>query len=308
MKNKLIAWVEVSRLQFYPMAFIAYSLGTAAAWKISGKWNWSVYLVGYLVLFLIELGTILVNEYYDYQTDRLNQNFSPFNGGARVLVDGKLTFPEIRKGILIILVLIGMVGFLLIRLNHGGSPFLISLLILIGLFLGMGYTIPPLQFSYRGLGEIVVGLTHSFYLVLCGYLFQTGNGAGPLSWIVGIPLFFSILAANTLAGIPDRQADQAVSKRSFSVLLGSRHAVHLAACFTVLACITALIFWYFKLAQQAFGALTWVVLPHAVILLFSLFQFLQSNQYDRRINGIMTVSLSYIIWFGIIPLFSLLRN
>ena len=96
---KILAWLKIVRLHFYPMTWIAYSMGAAAASGNIKKWDPKVYIIGYLVLFCMELSTILVNEYYDYATDRLNKNAGPFTGGTRVLVAGELTFAEVRAGI-----------------------------------------------------------------------------------------------------------------------------------------------------------------------------------------------------------------
>jgi 1,4-dihydroxy-2-naphthoate octaprenyltransferase len=133
-------------------------MGAAAIPKTRKKLDLEVYLLGYLVLFFIELSTILVNEYYDYGTDRLNKNAGPFTGGTRVLVERQLGFPEVSAGIWISLVSTMGFGYLLIHIDKQVSSFLILLLIVLGLFLGVGYTAPPLKFSYRGLGEITVAL------------------------------------------------------------------------------------------------------------------------------------------------------
>ena len=304
--KKISAWATVLRLQFYPMAFIAYSLGAVAVPKVSFPFNLKVFGLGYAVLFFVELATILTNELYDYQTDCLNRNFSPFNGGSRVLVEGRLGFQEIKTGLLIVLGLIIILSYLLVRIAPRDSSLIILLLIFAGLILGLGYTAPPLKLSYRGLGELVVGFTHSFYLLLCGYAFQSGTVSGVRPWLLGLPLFFSILAANTMAGIPDHQADRAVSKKSLSVILGPQKATRLAVGFVALAALLGTGFWYFRIIQGAFSIMTLMVVPHGVILIWALIKLIGSSRYDRTINGLMTLSLSYVIWFGLIPLLTLI--
>jgi len=305
-REKIFAWIKVIRLHFYPMTWIAYSLGGMAASKELAKWDLAAYGVGYLVLFFIELSTILANEYYDYGTDRVNKNAGPFTGGTRVLVEGKLGFAEVRVGIWVSLIFAAGFGYFLIRIDEQGGSFPILLLILLGLFLGLGYTVPPLKFSYRGLGEVTVAFTHSPYVILCGYVFQGGSWADPLPWLLSIPLFLATLAAIILAGIPDRLADKEVSKKGVAVLWGPQEAVLLASFFVCLASLSGVMLGHSRILPGSPGKWIWGAVPHGIILLFALFKLIQSGNYDRRIDGIMVLALSYIIWFGLIPLISFL--
>lgn len=305
-REKIFAWIKVIRLHFYPMTWIAYSLGGMAASRELAKWNLAVYGIGYLALFFIELSTILANEYYDYGTDRLNKNAGPFTGGTRVLVEGKLGFSEVRAGIWASLSLAVGFGYLLTRVDEQVGSSSILLLILIGLFLGLGYTVPPLKFSYRGLGEVTVAFTHSPYVILCGYVFQGGSWADRLPWLLSIPLFLATLAAIILAGIPDRLADKEVSKKGVAVLWGPREAVFLASLFACLASLSGVLLGHFRILPGSPGKWIWGAVPHGIILLLALFKFIRSDNYDRRIDGIMALALSYIIWFGLIPFISFL--
>ena len=304
--EKILAWLKIARLQFYLMAWLAYSMGAAAAFTATHSFNPRVYWLGYILLFLIELCTVLTNEYYDYPTDRLNRNFSIFTGGTRILVEGTLSFREVRTGICAVLGLICIFALLLIRADRSVSSPTILFFLLAGLFLGVGYTLPPIKLAYRGAGETVVGVTHSFYVTLCGYLFQTGTWSDPVPWLLSIPLCLATLAAILLAGIPDRQADSAVAKRTVAVILGSRLTVLLAGWFVCLAALAGVLLRLAGLLKGTPGMMVFVVIPHAALLLLSLTRLVKSDSYDRRIDGIMGSALSYIIWFGLIPLVSLL--
>jgi 1,4-dihydroxy-2-naphthoate octaprenyltransferase len=222
------------------------------------------------------------------------------------LVEGKLGFAAVRMGIWVSLILAVGFGYLLIRIDEQASSFSIVLLILVGLFLGLGYTVPPLKFSYRGLGEVTVAFTHSLYVILCGYVFQGASWSDPLPWVLSIPLFWATLAAIILAGIPDRLADREVSKKVFTVLWGPRKAVLLASFFACLASLSGFLLSYLQIIHGPSSRLILFAIPHGILLLLALFKLIQSGNYDRRIDGIMALALSHIIWFGLIPLFSFL--
>ena len=304
-RGKFQAWVQIARLQFFPMTWIAYTMGSLACSVFSRKWDLLPYLLGYLVIFLIELSTILVNEYYDYETDRVNQNYSPFTGGSRVLVEGKLSFREVRNVIRAILFTIPLLGYLLVKTDTGELAGSVYLLLGVGLFLGLGYTLPPLRFCYLGAGELVVGLTHSFYVILCGYAFQGGSLLDPLPWFLGIPLFFAIIAAIVLAGLPDRLADDGVAKKTVAVMFGPRSAIAISMLFVVFAFLAALALVHFQVIRLSPILWNLLVLPHGLILLYALFRLLKSGLYDRRIDGVMVLSLTYILWFGLLPFIAL---
>ena len=302
-KEKLKAWLKIARLQFYPMSWLAYSLGAVAIATESGRFKLSGYLLGYAALFLTEFCTILTNEYFDFETDRQNRNFSIFTGGARALVEKRLSFRQVRMGIIFGLALTALASVFLIGSVLPGNRFNIIVLLAAGIFLGLGYTFPPIKFSYRGAGEIVVGLTHSIYVILCGYVFQGGSWNDPTPWLLGIPLFFAVFAANILAGIPDRRADQAACKKSIAVLFGPRVSLMAAVVCSSLAFISGL-FLTVSLLSMSLSYWFMFVLPHNIVLTYFLIHYLHVGQYEGRINVIMGLALSYIIWFGLFPLIS----
>ncbi|HLA04511.1 MAG TPA: prenyltransferase, partial [Syntrophales bacterium] len=269
MKEKVYSWIKIARLQFYPMTFILYSLGAV----LSPKFRLPVFLIGFVILFLIELCTVLTNEYFDYYSDKLNENASPFNGGSRVLVEGKLTFSEVRNAIFLILGFIVITGYLLILVCDNASSLSIGVLIFIGIFLGLGYTAPPIKFSYRGAGEIVVAITTSPYVILCGYIFQSGIWNDPLPWALSVPPFFAILGAISLQGIPDYNADKRAMKKTLAVILGPKKAAIWSMGSMFLAAISALILSFFNITGFQ---IMFFVAPHALILEIAVFKLIKS--------------------------------
>ncbi len=141
--DKAVAWLKIMRLQFYPMTLVTYSVGAALAARISGGFDPLVYGFGYLFLFLTEVATVLTNEYYDYSSDSANRNAGPFTGGSRILVDGRLSFREVRAGILVALSTATLCGLLLLLTIFRGeqAPVTAIVLLLIGIVLGIGVTL-----------------------------------------------------------------------------------------------------------------------------------------------------------------------
>ena len=148
-------------------------------------------------------------------------------------MEEKLTPEAVRKAIVVLLCGLVGISFVILLLSSTPSRFWVGLLLVTGMVLGLGYTVPPIRFCYRGMGELVVGITHSPYVILCGFIFQAGSLGDPRPWMISIPLFFAVLAAITLAGIPDYRADETVGKKTLSVIFGQKSACLLAMVFAL---------------------------------------------------------------------------
>lgn len=305
--KKTLAWVRAMRPQFYLMALIGYTMGALVAYGITREFNLMRYILGYMFLFFVQLSTVFTNDYYDYDSDRINRNSSVFTGGSRTLVERKITISELKTGIIISLFAILILSIVLLLSTGKDITIQTGVFMCIGLLLGLGYTVPPLKLCYRGLGEFDVGLFFSFYIIHFGYILQGGTWSDRLLWWLSIPLFFSTFAAITLSGIPDRQADRAVSKQTLAVFLGSRSAAILSLFSITLAAITSVLIWYLNFKESLIGIAILIVLPHSFFMWIAIIRFINSKKYDTKINGIMILSLTYILWFGIIPLLYILQ-
>jgi 1,4-dihydroxy-2-naphthoate polyprenyltransferase len=302
--QKAGAWVRALRLQFYPMTWVAYTVGALAAAPEAGVFGNPVFWLGYLCLFLLEVATVLVNERVDFDTDRQNRFYSPFTGGSRVLVERLLSTREIRFGIVA-----ASAGFLaalawLVGLSPGDPAQVLGVTAVLAI-LAIGYTAPPLKLSYRGLGELDVALTHSLGVLLCGYVFLAGDWRDPLPWLLSLPLLLAIVPSITLSGIPDLEADAAVSKRTLAVRLGWDGALRVALGCTLLAAIAGVMSQVTGTAQGAYAGIGYVVIPHGAWLAWLLWRELGRESPPGRIDGLMGVSLGYVLWFGLIPLINL---
>jgi len=305
LRLKIFAWIKAIRLQFYPMSFIAYSAGALGARNNNYGFDSTIFWLGYLWLFFAEVATVLSNEYFDYSSDRQNKFFGPFTGGSRVIVNKQISFREMKAGILIALIF-AMSSLLLLLFSFHGALTNIVLINVIFLLLALGYTVPPLKLSYRSLGELTVGVTHSFAVIACGYLFQGGSLEDSFSWWLSLPLFFSVLPSIILAGIPDYDADSSAYKKTIAVRLGARGAIQLAIAFTIISAISVIVFALSNILPRVFSGILYFVIPHAGLLIFLLSRQLNKGRIHGRIDALIVAALSYLLWFAIVPLVNLL--
>ena len=304
-RHRLFAWLAALRLQFYPMTWIAYTVGALAA--SAGKpLSMTPYLLGYLTLFLLEAATVFQNDWFDFDSDRRNRNAGPFTGGSRVLVDGRLDRAAMRKGIGLAILGAAAALIALLAAAPAGSASAIAALYAIFALLAMAYTVPPLKFSHRGFGELNVALTHSAGAIMAGYVAQGGGWMDSTPWLLALPLGVSVLPSILLAGCPDRAADEAAAKRTLVVRLGKRGAVRLAMAAGLAApAIAALL----ALAKEDMAALLgWSAAGgavHAVWLLRRLRRF-TAGEMPERIDGAIILALTFILWFCVPPLIILI--
>lgn len=297
--KKVVAWLKAIRLQFYPMTWIAYACGAFAAERFGYGYDRTVFWMGYLWLFLLEISTVLSNEYFDYKTDRQNKYFGPFNGGSRVIVEGDLSKNNVRNGAIISFMLsIPVLIFLLYHTTGSTSAILATAISLV--ILAIGYTVPPLKLSYRTLGEVTVGITHSVAVIISGYIFQGGSIMDSFPWLVSIPLFLSVLPSIILAGIPDQEADRSAGKRTIAVRIGIRNAASLALALTILAAVTGTFLSIYYL-EGTYGYLFYLIIPHSILLSWMLYRYIQTPS-QGRIDKLMVAALTYLVWFGVTAL------
>ena len=171
--------------------------------------------------------------------------------------------------------------------------------------LGLGYTVPPLKLAWRGWGELNVAITHSIGVILCGYIFLGGAWNSPFPWLISLPLLLAVMPAIILSGIPDYEADKQAGKRTLAVRLGFGRAMLLALILAVAAPLAVMFIKDQPALHGSFQGLLPLVLPHAFLLGFLIYRAWRQQRLGGRIDGLMVASLTYIIWFGLIPLLHL---
>jgi 1,4-dihydroxy-2-naphthoate octaprenyltransferase len=156
------------------------------------------------------------------------------------------------------------------------------------------------------LGELDVAITHSFLVVLAGWVSQSVPSLSPLPWLLALPLGLSVLPAIILAGFPDFEADATAGKRTLVVRLGRHRAAVVAGVCALCAAVAPLF-----AAGSSWSWISWSALPaipHAMWLSSKLRRYLDSHSPPGRIDGLLITALTFMLWFCIVPLVVLLTK
>ncbi|MFX1283659.1 MAG: 1,4-dihydroxy-2-naphthoate octaprenyltransferase [Promethearchaeota archaeon] len=222
--NRILIWILAIRAPFFTASIVPLVLGMAIAWYDTKIFNPLLGLLTLLAGVAIHAGTNLANDYFDQPTDDINQNFSPFNGGSRMIQNNVLLPRQIRLAS-IICYFVGIVTSIFIITSTGGILllFFLGIAVLLGLF----YTALPVRLSYHGLGEIAVFVGFGPLGVLSAYYIQLGDINWPLTLIASIPIAFLIAMVLFINEFQDIEADQEAGKRTLVVVLGKTRAVRI---------------------------------------------------------------------------------
>lgn len=217
---------SVIRYRFLLFAgLFPYVLGALVAFDYTGVFEPFYFLVGFLGIALVLVGVEALNEYFDFKI-----------GGDRVFLSPERKIPH--RYLKIGLLTFAFAFFAALYLTFmRGLP--IMIFTIIGGVSAIFYLAPPIQLSYKGLGEIIIFLNYGPLITMGSYYLQARRMdfiAVTASLVPG----FLILALSLINEIPDYHGDKLVGKKNIVVRLGRKRTVVLYGimvflCFLVLA-------------------------------------------------------------------------
>ncbi len=240
---------------------IPMAVGGSIAYAQTGTFSWYWFIAGLLAIYLLEIGKNAINEYVDYLSgvDRFvtADKRTPFSGGKKTIIDGKLTLKE-NLVIGIVTIALGcLIGLYIVFARE----FTILWFGLAGVFFALFYSLPPFQFAYRGFGELAVGFTFGPLITTGTYLVQTGS-ISPLVIIASLPLGFIIANVLWINQYPDYEADLQGGKMNGVVRLGKKKGVSVYAVLFGLAYLFLLVLAVFS--KNILWLLPFISMPPAI--------------------------------------------
>jgi 1,4-dihydroxy-2-naphthoate octaprenyltransferase len=235
--GRLQAWLNLSRLPFHSVGVLPFLLGVVIAWSEGNPIRWDVFALSTLAVILIMLATYYGGEYYDYETDSINVDYNKFSGGTRVLLAGLVPKSRVLAAAYVCLLLAVVIG-LALQFYYQTGPYTIPLGAF-GLVCGYFYTARPAQWSYRGIGEILIGICYGWLTVNAAYYLQTGHFSLTAT-LVSMPIAISIFLVILINEFPDYSSDKISGKRNLVVRFG-REKMATWYMSLILACFLAII-------------------------------------------------------------------
>ncbi len=211
------AWIKASRIPAQLFIFPALLLGQAIAFYNGYAMDIERVITIHLYGIFMHLFIVYGNDYADYESDKLNQTFTPFTGGSRVLVDNLLSKADLKKGFML---MGGLSIIMSVIMSFQAQSIYPVALVLIGLIIFQMYSFSPVKLSYRGYGETLQVLGVGIILPLIGYTVQSGGFVGVLG-IILIALLPSQLAMALSTSMPDYPSDLKSQKHTTVVNFGT---------------------------------------------------------------------------------------
>ncbi len=213
-QNIILKVASVVRYRFFLYAgLLPYFLGAAWAYGVERQFNARVFLIGLFGIFLSVVGVESFNEYFDAKmgTDRV------FNPSDDEYIPEWMFWLGVAA--------FGCAAAIGLGLTvQDGWP--IAAYTFLGGMAAVFYVGPPIRWVYRGLGELVIGLSYGPWMTLGSLQLHThrfSSGALLASLVPGL----LIMALAVVNNIPDFHQDRLVGKRNLVVRLGRQNGVYL---------------------------------------------------------------------------------
>jgi len=212
--RRLLHVLRLVRYRFFLIAgLLPYFLGAAWAFGVAGMFDARAFWSGLGGVAFAVIGVEAFNEFFDSRmgTDRV---FDPEDHAP-------VSDAVLWLGIAAFTGALAVGGYLTLR---EGWPVLVFAVL--GGAAAIFYEAPPIRWSYRGLGEIVIAFSYGPAMVLGSLYLQTRRVSLGALWASLVPGFL-VMALAVVNAIPDFHQDRLVGKRNLVVRLGRRRAVWL---------------------------------------------------------------------------------
>ncbi len=164
----------------------------------------------FLILTLTFLGGFIygINQIFDREADIINVKNLPLATPYLSLKDAWL---------------ITLFSLISVLVFASTVNFTFFILMIIGVLMGILYSVPPFRFSDRWFSALLLnGIGHGSLIFIAGYTFS--HSLSPLILLLSVPYFFAYMSVYVFTTIPDTKGDSLTGKSTVSTLMGKKKA------------------------------------------------------------------------------------
>jgi bacteriochlorophyll/chlorophyll synthetase len=204
-----------------PQGFISGAIASGGM-KMDGQTLWLT-ILGLILVGPLTIGfSQSINDFFDREVDAVNEPTRPIPAGLVTLRGAILNFSIVALLAFLVSVLIATTG--------GQNGLIIIVMTILGLLLGVFYSMPPLEFKRNGLsGPLSVGLGYNLLTWMAGLLiFGPFKTEVLVVAVVNAFIAIGLIIMNDLKGI---DGDREHGVRTLPVMYGARGALRISYLF-----------------------------------------------------------------------------
>lgn len=208
-------WMLAARPKTLPAAASGVVAGTALALR-DGRFRLGPALAALLVALLLQIGSNLANDVYDYER---GADAGERHGPMRVTQAQLLTPDQVKIGMWVVFGLSALLGLYLAFV----AGWVVLLIGVAAIFSAIAYTGGPFPLGYYGLGDLFVFIFFGLAAVAGTYFVQAGS-VSPQAWWMSLPIGWLIVDILVVNNLRDINADRAAGKHTLAVRFGEHGA------------------------------------------------------------------------------------
>lgn len=210
--GRLTVWFQASRPFSFTASITPVFIGAAWAAKSSWPVSWFLLPVFLVCVVLIHAATNLISDYVDFKKG-VDREYT--FGSSGVLVQGLLMPGQVRKAAYVLFAVALALGLCIVA-QRGWGMLLFGILGLMG---GYFYTVGPVGYKYRALGDIFVFLFMGVFIVVGAFWALTGVVAAD-SVLISLPISCLVAAILYANNVRDIKHDQEAGVHTLAGRLG----------------------------------------------------------------------------------------
>lgn len=295
MKNNLKIWIQAARLRTLPLSVSGIIIGNTLALN-HNDFSFLIFLLSIFTAIAFQIVSNFANDYGDGIKGTDNEERI---GPKRVLQQGLLTSENLKRGILISVVVSIILSIALIYLSLGVDKLLFSGLYILlaagAVAAAIKYTVGTNSYGYSGLGDLFVFIFFGWVSVIGSYFLQINSIDLSIILFATTVGLLSVAVLN-LNNMRDIENDFNSSKITLVVRLG----VHKAKIYHYFLISIAIILFFIGIGDQSLLIITIYSLVFVPLFLhlYRVFNVKESKQFDPELKKLaLTIFLISIVFF-----------